>query len=455
MSEPLSDWTPSSWQKKVVTQLPTYPDAEALSSALGRLAKLPPLVTSWEIESLKDQLAEAAEGKAFLLQGGDCSESLEDCDNDSIVRNLKVMMQMSFVLIYGSMRKIVRVGRVAGQYAKPRSNDTETRDGVTLEVYRGDIVNRSGFTESERTPDPNLLLRGYERAALTLNFLRALSAGGFADLHHPENWDLDFASNSPQADKYHEMVESITSSLKFMEAVWGARAMESQSVEIFCSHEGLHLHYEQAQTRRVPRREGWYNMSTHMPWIGYRTRDLQGAHVEYFKGISNPIGIKVGPKFEPDELVSLVKALNPDSEPGKVTLIHRYGDGEVADKLPRILEAITEAELNVLHTCDPMHGNTFSTNSGVKTRSFDQIASEVRQQFKIHRSQGTYLGGIHLELTGDNVTECIGGASQIGEPDLARAYKSAVDPRLNYDQAMELAFLIADELKVNQVNGNS
>jgi 3-deoxy-7-phosphoheptulonate synthase len=455
MSEPLSDWTPSSWQKKVVTQLPTYPDAEALSSALGRLAKLPPLVTSWEIESLKDQLAEAAEGKAFLLQGGDCSESLEDCDNDSIVRNLKVMMQMSFVLIYGSMRKIVRVGRVAGQYAKPRSNDTETRDGVTLEVYRGDIVNRSGFTESERTPDPNLLLRGYERAALTLNFLRALSAGGFADLHHPENWDLDFASNSPQADKYHEMVESITSSLKFMEAVWGARAMESQSVEIFCSHEGLHLHYEQAQTRRVPRREGWYNMSTHMPWIGYRTRDLQGAHVEYFKGISNPIGIKVGPKFEPDELVSLVKALNPDSEPGKVTLIHRYGDAEVADKLPRILEAITEAELNVLHTCDPMHGNTFSTNSGVKTRSFDQIASEVRQQFKIHRSQGTYLGGIHLELTGDNVTECIGGASQIGEPDLARAYKSAVDPRLNYDQAMELAFLIADELKVNQVNGNS
>jgi 3-deoxy-7-phosphoheptulonate synthase len=455
MSEPLSDWTPSSWQKKVVTQLPTYPDAEALSSALGRLAKLPPLVTSWEIESLKDQLAEAAEGKAFLLQGGDCSESLEDCDNDSIVRNLKVMMQMSFVLIYGSMRKIVRVGRVAGQYAKPRSNDTETRDGVTLEVYRGDIVNRSGFTESERTPDPNLLLRGYERAALTLNFLRALSAGGFADLHHPENWDLDFASNSPQADKYHEMVESITSSLKFMEAVWGARAMESQSVEIFCSHEGLHLHYEQAQTRRVPRREGWYNMSTHMPWIGYRTRDLQGAHVEYFKGISNPIGIKVGPKFEPDELVSLVKVLNPDSEPGKVTLIHRYGDAEVADKLPRILEAITEAELNVLHTCDPMHGNTFSTNSGVKTRSFDQIASEVRQQFKIHRSQGTYLGGIHLELTGDNVTECIGGASQIGEPDLARAYKSAVDPRLNYDQAMELAFLIADELKVNQVNGNS
>jgi len=450
MSDTLADWTPSSWQKKIVTQLPTYPDAEALNSVLDRLAQLPPLVTSWEIESLKDQLAEAAEGKAFLLQGGDCSESLDDCDNDSIVRNLKVLMQMSFVLIYGSMKKIVRVGRVAGQYAKPRSNNTETRDGVTLEVYRGDIVNRSGFTETERKPDPELLLRGYERAALTLNFIRALSAGGFADLHHPENWDLDFASDTPQADKYHEMVASITNSLKFMEAVWGSSINESKSVEVFTSHEGLHLNYEQAQTRRVPRRDGWYNMSTHMPWIGYRTRDINGAHVEYFKGISNPVGIKVGPKFEAEELVALIKALNPTAEAGKVTLIHRYGDSEVAEKLPPILEAISEAELKVLHTCDPMHGNTFSTNSGVKTRSFDQIASEVKQQFKIHRQQGTILGGIHLELTGDNVTECIGGASQIAEPDLARAYKSAVDPRLNYDQAMELAFLISDELKTNQ-----
>ena len=455
MSDLLADWTPSSWQKKVVTQLPTYPDVEELNNALDRLAKLPPLVTSWEIESLKDQLAEAAKGKAFLLQGGDCSESLDDCDNDSIVRNLKVLMQMSFVLIYGSMKKVIRVGRVAGQYAKPRSNNTETRDGVTLEVYRGDIVNRSGFTESERKPDPELLLRGYERAALTLNFIRALSAGGFADLHHPENWDLDFASDTTQADKYHEMVSSITNSLKFMEAVWGSAINESSSVDIFTSHEGLHLNYEQAQTRRVPRREGWYNMSTHMPWIGYRTRDIAGAHVEYFKGIANPMGIKVGPKFEAEELIALIRTLNPTNEEGKITLIHRYGDGEVAERLPRILEAISETDLFVLHTCDPMHGNTFSTNSGVKTRSFDQISSEVRKQFKIHREHGTILGGIHLELTGDNVTECIGGASQIAEPDLARAYKSAVDPRLNYDQSMELAFLIADELKMNQVNGNA
>jgi 3-deoxy-7-phosphoheptulonate synthase len=449
----INHWTPGSWQQKVVLQQPTYPDADQLQDALQRLAKLPPLVTSWEIESLKSQLAEASEGRAFLLQAGDCSESLDDCDNDSIVRNLKVLMQMSFVLIYGGMQKVIRVGRVAGQYAKPRSNDTETRDGVTLEVYRGDIVNRSGFTESERKPDPDLLLRGYERAALTLNFIRALCGGGFADLHHPENWALDFGSDTAQSAKYSQMVSSITDALKFMEAVQGSELKTSDSVDVFTSHEGLHLNYEQAQTRRVPRRDGWYNMSTHFPWIGYRTRDLKGAHVEYFRGISNPVGIKVGPKFEADELVGLIKALNPNEERGRITLIHRYGVDEVANRLPVILDAITEAGLKVLHTCDPMHGNTFSTKSGIKTRSFDQIVDEVQQQFKIHRNHGTILGGVHLEMTGDNVTECIGGQSQIGEPDLVKAYKSAVDPRLNYDQAMELAFLIADQLKSNQNGG--
>ena len=446
----INNWTPGSWQQKSVLQQPNYRDEEELQDVLQRLAKLPPLVTSWEIESLKSQLAEAAEGKAFLLQGGDCSESLDDCDNDSIVRNLKVLMQMSFVLIYGGMKKVVRVGRVAGQYAKPRSNDTETRDGVTLDVYRGDIVNRSGFSEADRKPDPELLLRGYERAALTLNFIRALCGGGFADLHHPENWTLDFVGDNAQAEKYHKMVSAITDSLKFMEIVRGAEFRSSGSVDVFTSHEGLHLNYEQAQTRRVPRRDGWYNMSTHFPWIGYRTRDVKGAHVEYFRGISNPIGIKVGPKFEPDELVNLIQSLNPNDELGRITLIHRYGVSDVADRLPVILNAITDAKLRVLHTCDPMHGNTFSTNSGIKTRSFDKILEEVQKQFKIHRDHGTILGGIHLELTGDNVTECIGGQAQIGEPDLARAYKSAVDPRLNHDQAMELAFLIADQLKASQ-----
>ena len=445
-----NNWTPGSWQQKAVLQQPTYRDEKELQDVLQRLAKLPPLVTSWEIESLKNQLAMAAQGEAFLLQGGDCSESLEDCDNDSIVRNLKVLMQMSFVLIYGGMKKVVRVGRVAGQYAKPRSNDTETRDGVTLEVYRGDIVNRSGFTESDRKPDPELLLRGYERAALTLNFIRALCGGGFADLHHPENWTLDFVGDNSQGEKYQRMVSSITDALKFMEVVRGAEFRSSGSVDVFTSHEGLHLNYEQAQTRRVPRRDGWYNMSTHFPWIGYRTRDINGAHVEYFRGISNPIGIKVGPKFEPAELVALIKSLNPNDELGRITLIHRYGVDEVQTRLPIILNAIKDAELRVLHTCDPMHGNTFSTNSGIKTRSFERILEEVQQQFRIHREEGTILGGIHLELTGDNVTECIGGQAQIGETDLDKAYKSAVDPRLNYDQAMELAFLIADQLKAGQ-----
>jgi 3-deoxy-7-phosphoheptulonate synthase len=445
-----NNWTPGSWQQKAVLQQPNYRDEAELQDVLQRLAKLPPLVTSWEIESLKSQLALAAKGEAFLLQGGDCSESLEDCDNDSIVRNLKVLMQMSFVLIYGGMKKVVRVGRVAGQYAKPRSNETETRDGVTLEVYRGDIVNRSGFTEADRKPEPELLLRGYERAALTLNFIRALCGGGFADLHHPENWTLDFTGDNSQAEKYQKMVSSITDALKFMEVVRGAEFRSSGSVDVFTSHEGLHLNYEQAQTRRVPRRDGWYNMSTHFPWIGYRTRDINGAHVEYFRGISNPIGIKVGPKFEADELVALIKSLNPNDELGRITLIHRYGVDEVQKRLPVILNAIKDAELRVLHTCDPMHGNTFSTNSGIKTRSFDRILEEVQQQFRIHREEGTILGGIHLELTGDNVTECIGGQAQIGETDLGKAYKSAVDPRLNYDQAMELAFLIADQLKAGQ-----
>ena len=444
-----NSWSPNSWRKKNVKQQPDYLDQEHLNETLSRLAKLPPLVTSWEIENLKSQLAQAAEGKAFLLQGGDCSESLEDCETDSIVRNLKVLMQMSFVLIYGSMRKVIRVGRIAGQYAKPRSSDTETRDGVTLPVYRGDIVNRSGFTEGDRAADPDLLLRGYERSALTLNFIRGLSVGGFADMHHPENWNLDFATDSPRAKQYQQMIDSISNSLNFMEAVLDSSLKQSKTVEFFTSHEGLHLSYEQAQTRRVPRRDGWYNMSTHFPWIGYRTRELDGAHVEYFKGISNPIGIKVGPKFPPDELIQTIKVLNPENEPGRITLICRFGDGEIAQCLPPIIEAIQEAELKVLFCSDPMHGNTFSTNTGIKTRSFEKIASELDQSFKIHREQGSILGGVHLELTGDNVTECIGGAGKLTEPDLERAYKSQVDPRLNYDQAMELAFMIADNMKAN------
>lgn len=443
------NWSPDSWRNKIASQQPVYPDPDHLERTLKRLAKLPPLVTSWEIENLKSQLALAAEGRAFLIQAGDCSESLEDCETDAIVRNLKVLIQMSFVLIYGSLKKVIRVGRIAGQYAKPRSSETETREGVTLPVYRGDIVNRSGFTERDRQPDPELLLRGYERAALTLNFIRGLIAGGFADLHHPENWDLDFASHSPRYQQYNQMVRSITNSLRFMEAVLGTSIRESRGVDIFTSHEALHLSYEQAQTRHVPRRTGWYNLSTHFPWIGYRTRDIDGAHVEYCRGIENPIGLKVGPGMEPDELVALVKRLNPHNVMGRMTLIHRFGAKRIGECLPPLIEAIQRQHLNVLWASDPMHGNTYSTESGLKTRSLDDIVTEVCRAFEIHGQMNSTLGGVHLEVTGDNVTECVGGVNQINEGDLHRAYKSAVDPRLNYDQAMELAFTIADHMQKN------
>ena len=440
------DWSPASWRKRTANQQPVYDDQQRLAGIVERLCTLPPLVTSWEIHSLREQLAAASRGDAFILQGGDCSESLDDCSTESVVRNLKVLMQMSFVLTYGTKKRIVRIGRVAGQYAKPRSKDTETRDGVTLPVYRGDIINRSGFTESERRPDPELLLRGYERAALTLNFIRALSAGGFADLHHPENWEVEFARESARGKQYHRLVESITNSLQFMEKVLGTEIMSGKSVEFFTSHEALHLVYEQAQTRTVPRRDGWYNLSTHFPWIGNRTRQLDGAHIEYFRGIENPIGVKVGVDIEASELVRLTEILNPENLPGRLTLIHRMGHDKIARSLPSLVGAVQKAKRNVLWICDPMHGNTFATPDGVKTRDFNSIVNELNQAFAIHETCGSRLGGVHLELTGDNVTECVGGSKNLQSSDLHRAYKSAVDPRLNYDQAMEIAFLIAERV---------
>lgn len=450
---PVGNWTPNSWQQKAAAQQPVYDDPAALASVVQKLTSLPPLVTSWEIDKLRGQLAEAALGKAFLLQGGDCSENLDDCGSESIVRNLKVLMQMSLVLAFSSMKRVVRVGRFAGQYAKPRSSDTETRDGVTLPVYRGDIVNRSGFTPSERRPDPDLLLRGYERAALTLNFIRALCSGGFADLHHPENWELGFMSesqNSLQFHRYREMVGRIGDSLRFMEAVHGMAINQLNSVDVFTSHEGLHLHYEQAQTRPVPRRTGFFNLSTHLPWIGERTRQLDGAHVEYFRGIKNPIGVKVGASMKPDDLLRLMDVLHPDNEPGRLTLIHRFGADKIASVLPDLIQTVQRSGKTVLWCCDPMHGNTVSTDGGIKTRNYDTIVREITEAFAIHRGWGSILGGIHLELTGDNVTECVGGARGLKAADLSRAYKSVVDPRLNHEQAMEIAFLIADQLAVGR-----
>jgi 3-deoxy-7-phosphoheptulonate synthase len=439
----VSTWSLTSWKKCPARQQPSYPDAAAVDGVVTELASLPPLVTSWEIESLKGQLAEAAAGKRFLLQGGDCAERFDECLSSVIASKLKILLQMSLVLVHGTHKRIIRVGRFAGQYAKPRSSDTESRDGVTLPAYRGDLVNGIGFSAEERAPDPTRMLRGYERAALTLNFIRGLIDGGFADLHHPEYWDLDFVRHSPRAAEYQRIVEAIGESLRFMETLAGVSAGEITRVDFFTSHDALLLPYEQAQTRRVPRRRGWYNLATHFPWVGMRTAELGGAHIEYLRGICNPVAVKVGPSMTSEWLEALLEALDPENEPGRLTLIHRFGADRVDECLPPLLETVRKAGRTVLWCCDPMHGNTKRTAAGLKTRSFDDILAELERSFEAHQDAGTYLGGVHFELTGENVSECVGGARGLGEADLARAYKSQVDPRLNYEQALEMAMLIA------------
>ena len=443
MSSSIGEWRPDSWRRKPVTQQPVYPDQSALDAVLRQLHQLPPLVSSWEVESLKEQLAEAACGRRFLLQGGDCSETFADCESGVIAAKLKILLQMSLVLVQGARQRVIRVGRFVGQYAKPRSADTETRNGVTLPVYRGDLVNRMGFHPDERRPDPELLLRGYERAGLTINFIRALVDGGFADLHHPEYWELPFGSQTPLADDYHRMVQSITESLSFTEALTGRSLPEMNRVDFFSSHEGLHLFYEEAVTRQVPRREGWYNLSTHFPWIGNRTRNLDGAHVEYFRGIRNPIGVKLGLPITPDEVVALCQTLNPANEPGRLTLITRFGESRVAQELPPIVQAVRQRGCNALWVCDPMHGNTETTGTGIKTRRFEKVLAELEATFEILAHCGAHLGGVHFELTGENVTECVGGACGLTEADLGRDYRSPVDPRLNYEQSLEMALRLA------------
>lgn len=436
-----TDWSPQSWQQRSALQQPHYDDLAELEAATGQLAALPPLVTSWEVLALKQALAEAQDGERFLLQGGDCAESFADCTSPIISNRLKVLLQMSLVMVHGLKKPVLRVGRFAGQYAKPRSADTETRDGVTLPSFRGDVVNASAFTAEARRADPQRLIQAHAHSALTMNFVRALIDGGFADLHHPEYWDLAWVEHSPLAAEYRQMVASIGDSLRFMETLAGPVASFSR-VDFFTSHEALLLHYEQALTRQVPRHPGWFNLSTHFPWIGMRTAALDGAHVEYFRGIRNPIAVKVGPSVTPDQLLPLMDALNPDDEPGRLTLIHRMGHAAIADRLPALLAAVKREGRRVLWVADPMHGNTESTSNGYKTRRFDNIRGELDQAFDIHAAAGTRLGGVHLELTGENVTECMGGARDLSEADLGRAYKSTVDPRLNYEQSLELAMLI-------------
>jgi 3-deoxy-7-phosphoheptulonate synthase len=441
-----NDWIPSSWQKKTLAQLPAYSDPKELQTVLTQLSKLPPLVTSWEVEKLNDLLAETSRGECLLLQGGDCSEAFYDCESSIIANKLKVILQMSLVLIHGSKRRVVRVGRFAGQYAKPRSSDTETRGSVTLPSYRGDMVNRVGFDPVDRRPDPKLLLEAYFRSALTLNFLRSLSDGGFADLYHPEYWDLGFVRKSPRADELEQMVRSAKDSLQFLAIVAGTSSREINRVDFYSSHEALHLYNEQAQTPRPPRREHYYDLTTHFPWLGDRTRNLDGAHVEYLRGIRNPIGVKIGPTITPQELLALIDILNPENRPGRLTIIHRFGQDKVATDLPKIIEAVEKAGKVVLWCCDPMHGNLEITSDGLKTRDFNHILSELEQTLDIHKQMGTIFGGVHFELTGENVTECIGGAGGLTEADLRKHYESQVDPRLNYEQSIEMALLIARKM---------
>ncbi len=432
-------------------QQPVYPREEEVACVVDEISKLPPLVTSWEINALRGQLAEAARGDRFLLQGGDCAERYDHCDSATIANKLKILLQMSLVLALGGQKRVIRVGRFAGQYAKPRSDDFETRDGVTLPSYRGDLINCPEFTEKARTPDPQLILRGYERAALTLNFIRALVSRGFVDPNRLDYWNLDWVRDSPMAEEYRRIARQVSESIRFMESLMGVHPGELQWIEFFTSHEGLHLPYEQAQTRRVPRQEGWYNLSTHFPWIGMRTTAPGGAHVEFFRGIRNPIGLKVGPAMQPGVLKELIDILHPDDEPGRLTLIHRFGTECIGRFLPPLIEAVHSSGKTVLWCCDPMHGNTRTTADGIKTRYFEDILGELDQAFDIHAACGSRLSGIHIEVTGENVTECMGGARGLGEADLKLAYRSGLDPRLNYEQALEVALFISR--KMSRRNG--
>jgi len=439
---PAKNWEPDSWQKFEALQQANYPDQEALERALSKLTELPPLVTSWEILSLREQIAEAQAGKRFVLQGGDCAESFHECSSPLITNRLKVLLQMSLALVHGLQMPVVRIGRFAGQYAKPRSSDLETRDGVTLPSYRGDLVNAYEFNEKSRVPDPERLLQAHAYSAMTMNFVRSLVDGGFADVHHTEYWDLSWLEHSPLATEFHKLTESLGQSLRFMETITGRDVGSLRRVDFFTSHEALHLHYEQAQTRQVPRQWGWFNLGTHFPWIGMRTANLEGAHVEYFRGIRNPLGIKVGPGMDSDWLARLLEKLNPGREAGRIALIHRLGESKIEEHLPKLIKAVDDSGSPVLWISDPMHGNTESTGDGIKTRRFRKIMGEMELAFEIHRANNSRLGGVHLELTGENVTECTGGARDLSDEDLKRDYKSTVDPRLNYEQSLEMAMLI-------------
>ena len=447
-------WTPSSWRAKPAKHLPTdYPDMAALDRVEQTLRAYPPLVFAGEARSLKAKLAEVSAGRAFLLQGGDCAESFKEFSADNIRDTFRVLLQMAVVLTFAGGKPVVKVGRMAGQFAKPRSSAIETIGDVTLPSYRGDIINGMGFTPEERTPDPERLLRAYNQSAATLNLLRAFAGGGYADLHNIHRWTLGFVEGSPNSARYRELADKISESLSFMQAigVTPESHQEMHRVDVFTSHEALLLGFEEAMTRVDSTSGDLYDTSAHLLWIGERTRQLDGAHVEFMRGIKNPIGLKVGPTIEPDELLRLIDVLNPKDEAGRLTLYGRFGSDKIAARLPALMAATRKAGRQVVWAIDPMHGNTLTANNGYKTRPFDRILAEVKSFIEIAGAEGVHPGGVHLEMTGQNVTECLGGARALAEGDLADRYHTHCDPRLNADQALELAFLISEKLKAARV----
>ena len=445
----MKPWSPNSWRDLPIVQQPTYPDEAQLGKVESELNNAPPLVFAEETRSLFKQLEDVCEGRAFLLQGGDCAESFNDFNAANIRDTFKTLLQMAVVLTYGGKCPVVKIARMAGQFAKPRSADIETKDGTSLPSYRGDIINSYEFTEQARVPDPQRLMKAYHHSAATLNLLRAFAQGGLADLHQVNRWNMSFVAANPLKDKYQQLADRIQDALEFME-VCGINSTNAPSLTetaLYTSHEALLLGYEQALTRRDHLSGDWYDCSAHFVWIGERTRQLDHAHIEFFRGIKNPIGVKVGPGMDPDVLIRLIDAVNPENIPGRLTLITRMGADVLPEKLPALVRKVQQEGRKVIWSSDPMHGNTEKASSGYKTRSFDNILREISQFFAVHKAEGSYAGGVHLEMTGQHVTECTGGAYGLSDADLAQRYRTQCDPRLNADQVLELGFLVADLLK--------
>jgi len=443
------NWTPTSWREKPVVQMPDYPDAAKLADVEDSLSRVPPLVFAGEARSLRKSLGDVAEGNAFALMGGDCAESFAEFHPDNIRDTFRVILQMAFVLTFGAAMPIVKIGRLAGQFAKPRSAPTETQGDVTLDSYRGDMVNAMPFTPEDRTPDPDRLMRVYNQSASTLNLLRAFAQGGYADLHKVHEWTHSFIADSSEAERYKDMADRLDETLGFMAAcgLTADNTPQLRETNFYTAHEALLLNYEQALTRVDSTTGDWYDTSAHLLWIGDRTRQLDHAHVEFMRGIGNPIGMKCGPSTDPDELIRLIDTLNPDNIPGRLTLISRMSSEKVLDLLPPLVRRVRDEGRSVVWVCDPMHGNTIKASSGYKTRPFNRILTEVRGFFDVHQAEGTHAGGVHFEMTGQNVTECTGGAVAITDADLSARYHTHCDPRLNAQQSLELAFLLAEELK--------